>query len=163
MSNKEIRERLMNEMIEYHNNKNPGLNLTPKIFYPKIKYSRGIFLYERELALPEFYFELTDSNYTGPIDSNRTLYQWIGNEFKKEEYTKNESSFGTSYTVPFEEFIEYKHITTEKVPEKLELYDSTVRDSPYEKMTMRDYCAIQWMRPVSEKQWLNDLIKQEQR
>ena len=65
--------------------------------------------------------------------------------------------------ITFEEFIEYKHITTEKVPEKLELYDTTVRDSPYEKMTMRDYCAIQWKRPVSEKQWLNDLIKQEQR
>jgi hypothetical protein len=157
-NNKEIREKLMNSMIEYHNNKNPGLDLSGKNFYPKVKYTGGIYLYERELVMSEFYFELVDSHYTGPTDDKRTLYKWCGNEHCKEEYKKVENNIGTSYLIPLEEAVPYIHTPKSiPVPEKLELYD-VVSDSPYDKMTIKDYCAIQWRKPVSDKQWLNDLI-----
>lgn len=34
-------------------------------------------------------------------------------------------------------------------------------DLPYTKMSLRDYAAIQWKRPVSHKKWLNELIIKE--
>jgi hypothetical protein len=33
------------------------------------------------------------------------------------------------------------------------------KDAPMSKMTMKDHCAIEWRLPVSDKQWLNDLIR----
>ena len=31
-------------------------------------------------------------------------------------------------------------------------------DVPYDSMTLRDFAAIQWKKPVSHKRWLNELI-----
>jgi len=38
--------------------------------------------------------------------------------------------------------------------------NTTVDDAPYSDMTIRDYIAIHTGKPVSNKGWLNELIKQ---
>ena len=129
-----------------------------------------------------FFFELIDSD-LNPVDPERKIYRVPYNDNFEEEYELNAKG---SYLVPLEE-LKVVHpssiaiskmgafstapvkepVSTSvfKVTEKAQATINVQRapapmeDAPYSEMTIRDYYAIQTGKPVSTKNWLNDLIK----
>ena len=124
-----------------------------------------------------FFFELIDSD-LNPTDPERKVYRVPPTSSFEEEYELNAKG---SYLVPIEE-LKVVHRSsvaiskmsaftgTEtgvfKVTQKAQEAASTIpnapspmEDAPYSEMTIRDYFAIQFLKPVSAKNWLNDLIK----
>lgn len=119
-----------------------------------------------------FYFELIDSD-LNPIDPERKIYRIPPSNSFEEEYELNAKG---SYLVPIDEIrvvnrtstaivksaiIENTYFNTEekKTPPVIFKAPSPIEDAPYAEMTIRDYYAIQTGKPVSCKNWLNDLIK----
>ena len=183
MLSKQERDEKVADIKQYHENV-MSLISSEYIFYPKtVNTYQGvnyISLYERELVNTNFFTELCNESVeiTDPL---RTLYQWKGNKHCIEEYKKYENSFGVKYSVPLEEFIKVntkeilekysivkpskvKKISTKSVkPEeiKYDILEIDKKDEYIDKLTIRDKCAIEWKKPVSEKKWLNELIKQQ--
>jgi len=118
-----------------------------------------------------FYFEVIDREYE-PVDTqNRTVYRIPYNPHYAEEYDMN--GLG-SYLVPIEELRKVNPVSVaisgptavvgnqSKQPAVKPATFATATssdDEPYSEMTIRDYYAIQSGKPVSNKTWLNDLIK----
>lgn len=126
-----------------------------------------------------FFFELVDFD-LNPINYNdRKVYRIAPSKSYDEEY-----EIGTvgAYLVPIEElkvvnpqsvainkesaFIDDKNIfkVTQKAQQtampKVSEINVIKDDAPYTEMTIRDYIAIHKGQPVSNKEWLNQLIKQ---
>jgi len=129
-----------------------------------------------------FFFELIDSD-LNPVDPERKIYRVPYNLNFEEEYELNAKG---SFLVPLEELKivnrqsvaiskmgafatapvnEPVSTSVFKVTEKAQATVNVQRapapmeDAPYSEMTIRDYFAIQTGKPVSAKNWLNDLIK----
>lgn len=127
-----------------------------------------------------FYFELIDSNLE-PDDINRTVYRLAPTLDYQEEYEMDE--YG-KFLVPLEELriinrqsvaiskesaatssdsvldkTKYTPIKSVKVENQYFTTSSIVEDALYSQMTIRDYIAIHSGEPVSEKKWLNELVK----
>lgn len=129
-----------------------------------------------------FFFELIDSD-LNPTDPERKIYRVPFNEFFEEEYELNAKG---SYLVPLEELkvahrqsIAISKLNaftatakeeqgtingnlfqlTQKAQASVQRAPAPMEDAPYSEMTIRDYYAIQTGKPVSTKNWLNDLIK----
>jgi len=144
--------------------------------------------YEREiLGGKDIYTEFCDRDFN-PEDPKRTLWKWQFNSEYKTEYKLSDPHPGTKdcrYLIPIDELINVKEVhyptqqvvtVEEKVPEAVTpapvvkevvketpaeaLLDapSAGEDVPYADMTLRDYAAIKWQKPVSLRGWLNDLI-----
>lgn len=124
-------------------------------------------LFASELLKPKgFYFELTDRE-LNPVDPNRTVYRVPYNPAYNEEYEMTEKG---SYLVPLQELRPVDPQTVaingisaliEEVPEKAKPKfeePTQTNDAPYSEMTIRDYYAIHTGKPVSTKEWLNQLI-----
>ena len=71
------------------------------------------------------------------------------------------------YLIPVEELIcvdefhkekEAQAIEEENDEPPFESMPDPASDVPYADMTLRDFCAIEWKQPVSQKKWLNTLI-----
>ena len=126
-----------------------------------------------------FFFELIDSD-LNPTDPDRKVYRVPPSNSFEEEYELNARG---SYLVPVEE-LKVVHRSsvaiskmsaftgTEtgvfKITQKAQEINpilsipnapSPMEDAPYSEMTIRDYYAIHTNKPVSAKNWLNDLIK----
>jgi hypothetical protein len=103
------------------------------------------------------------------------LYKWKHNPFYDEEYeTTDPNAQGhVRYLIPVSELIKIKaepkktetkktEIDTEEVnglfPDFDDIMDSDL-DAPLSSLTVRDLAAILLQKPVSNKKWLNDLIK----
>jgi hypothetical protein len=128
------------------------------------------------------YIEVIGRDYK-PITNERTVYRVPYNPHFEDEYELNERG---SYYVPLEELRivnptsvaiskssaaissdsvlknskqETKNpaVTFFKAP--ISISSTSVDDAPYSDMTIRDYYAIHTGNPVSNKHWLNDLIK----
>jgi hypothetical protein len=129
-----------------------------------------------------FFFELIDSD-LNPVDPERKIYRVPYNLNFEEEYELNAKG---SFLVPLEELKivnrqsvaiskmgaistapvkEPVSTSVFKVTEKaqatvnVQRAPSPMEDASYSEMTIRDYFAIQTGKPVSAKNWLNDLIK----
>lgn len=124
-----------------------------------------------------FFFELIDSD-LNPTDPERKVYRVPPTSSFEEEYELNSKG---SFLVPIEELkvvhrssvainkmsaftgtVESVFKVTEKAREALvniPKAPSPMEDAPYSEMTIRDYFAIQFLKPVSAKGWLNELIK----
>jgi len=125
-----------------------------------------------------FYFELVTRE-LDPVDPKRTVYRIPYNTAFEEEYELNEKG---SYLVPIEQLRSVNHqavaiskyeavrstenvFTTNPNPiiKDMPMYKAPASmdtsDAPYSEMTIRDYYAIHTGKPVSAKNWLNDLIK----
>jgi hypothetical protein len=108
------------------------------------------------------YIEFTSKELV-PEDPERKLYKWRFNPHFEEEYEKTEPNPQTGhvrYLIPVEELTVVKSQKTEEVvqPEMdLELPDPNL-DQPFDQMTIRDLAAILLKKPVSHKQWLNEII-----
>lgn len=107
-----------------------------------------------------FFFELISSD-LDPIDPQRKVYRVPYCASFEEEYELNPKN---SYNVPLEEL----RVVNDKAPavvapSSVPAPTATPRwnndDAPYSDLTIRDYYAIQSGKPVSNKSWLNDLIK----
>lgn len=105
-----------------------------------------------------------------PEDPNRTLYRWRFNPHFREEYASSEATESgyVRYFLPVEELEEVYlkpadlKITAGKgkpAPEIKLPFDPN-GDLPMDQMTIRDYAAIHLKAPVSQKAWLNELIKE---
>ena len=125
-----------------------------------------------------FFFELIDSD-LNPIDPERKVYRVPYNPSFEDEYELNAKG---SYLVPLEElkvvhrssvaiskmsaFTGAEEEPVFKVTQKAQEMLATIpkapapmEDAPYSEMTIRDYYAMHTGRPVSAKNWLNELIK----
>jgi hypothetical protein len=120
-----------------------------------------------------FFFELINRS-LDPIDSERKVYRVAPSNSFEEEYELNEKG---SYLVPLDElrvvneqsvFISKASAVTSSdkilakptsIQEMAYKAPAPMEDAPYSEMTIRDYFAIQFLKPVSAKTWLNELIK----
>jgi len=124
-----------------------------------------------------FFFELIDSD-LNPTDPERKVYRVPPTPSFEEEYELNSKG---SFLVPIEELkvvhrssvaiskmsaftgtTESVFKVTQKAQEALANIPkapSPMEDAPYSEMTIRDYYAIHSGKPVSAKNWLNELIK----
>jgi len=118
-----------------------------------------------------FFFELINRS-LDPADPERKVYRVAPSNSFDEEYELNEKG---SYLVPIEELrvvnpssvaiSKSSAVTSSDSILKSNLSGiaykapAPMEDAPYSDMTIRDYYAIHTGKPVSAKQWLNDLIK----
>lgn len=135
-------------------------------------------IFPSEFKKPKgFFFELIDSN-LNPIDSERKVYRIPPTEGFEDEY---ELTAKGSFLVPIEELKTVHRSSvaisklsaftgTEKpvfkVTEKAQEIQKSIPKAPalmedalYSEMTIRDFYAIKTGKPVSTKQWLNELIR----
>lgn len=146
---------------------------TPK-YIPRLCYAHKgdkiIGFYPSEIkGGQDIYVEFCDRNLL-PEDADRTLYKWTYNPHYEEEYAKSDPHPSTGdqrYLIPIDELLVVKNLhkevktyeLEEEKPKVDEFEEIPVNiDAPYADMTIRDYMAIQWKKPVSNKKWLNDLI-----
>ena len=128
-----------------------------------------------------FFFELIDSD-LNPTDPERKVYRVPYTPSFEEEYQLTSKN---SYLVPIEElkvvhrssvaiskmeaFTGMENTSTDNVFKITQQVQRVVphipnapalmEDAPYSEMTIRDYYAIHTNKPVSAKNWLNDIIK----
>lgn len=97
-----------------------------------------------------------------PEDPNRTLYRWRHNPHFKEEYATSDPNEGgfVRYFIPVDE-LEEVYVEQEKINKKddIKIPFNPNTDAPMDQFTIRDYAAIHLQQPVSQKAWLNDIIK----
>jgi hypothetical protein len=142
-------------------------------------------LFDNEFKRPKgFYFELINNDLE-PTDANRTIYRVPYNEYYADEYQMDERG---KFLVPVEQLKKINRqsaaivkevviaesdraIKEEKqsyIPPKPPLPFSAepqtpvvpkLEDAPYSEMTIRDYITIHTGRPISNKAWLNEIVK----
>lgn len=111
----------------------------------------------------DIFIELTDGNNI-PLSEDHKLYKLPYNPHYKEEYeehysTPNDSST-LGYFVPVSELVEIvKPIMTKDflLPEKR--VEKDLEDCHHTELTARDWACIHLKTPQSNKNWLNELIK----
>ena len=99
-------------------------------------------------------------------DPSRTLYKIKYNPFYEEEYLAEPTKSGDNrYLIPLSEMIivEPESVKTESTNNPFPDFESsfldTDTDTALAQMSVRDFAAIMWKKPVSNKKWLNELIK----
>jgi hypothetical protein len=132
----------------------PQAMYCPKMFYtPSGKSELYVSFFITELQRgQDIYTEMVSRDYNSE-DNSRTLYRWNYNELWKTQY----ESTGTTperYLIPVSEL---EKVTIGEEPE--EEPDLDEDDFPISDMSIRDFAAIMWLRPISRHTWLNDLIK----
>jgi len=158
---------------EFHQKTLNDLGKPNAVFIPKMAYKphgkteRFIACFLSEINRGEDVFIEFCSRDNDPEDPDRRLYKWIFNAHFEAEYEKTPPDPTTGhvrYLIPVGELIVVKvnkvsepEITEQKEINFEELADPN-DDLPMDQMTMRDYAAIHLGKPVSRKQWLNDLI-----
>jgi hypothetical protein len=170
------------EMRDYNSDLISDLGISPYDFNMKTQFYDeqrrlvvGIFPSEFKKS-KGFFFELIDSD-LNPVDPDRKVYRVPYTPAFEEEYELNAKG---SYLVPIEELkmvhrssvaiskmsaftgTENTFKVTQKAQEaalSIPNAPAPMEDAPYSDMTIRDYFAIQFLKPVSAKTWLNDLIK----
>ncbi len=162
-----------------------NLVTTPK-FIPKMAYvpksgdERVISFFPSEIMGGQDIYTEFVSRALIPEDSERRLWKWHFNPEYDSEYVKTDPHPATGhqqYLIPVAELIDVakQHVEVKKKPEKEsenaqtelelettgnELAHVKLNDAPLVEMTIKDRAAIEWKQPVSDKPWLNELIKQ---
>jgi hypothetical protein len=161
-----------------------ALGIPEAIYIPKMAHHvsglTGIHMgfFESELNHSKDVYTEMVSMSMEPEDETRTLYKWRHNPHFKEELVPSdvEVTVSTRYYIPFDELVEVnmpatkkrgpykkkvKPIVNEEVkaPIRTIVVDHT-EDLPMEAMTIKDYITIHTGKPVSAKQWINDIITQ---
>jgi hypothetical protein len=176
------RETLLQEARTYHKDLIKDLQIDEKDFTIK-----KVFRHEGKIVVPimgyEFtkpkglYFEIATNDYKGFAGEDRTVYRLPNSE--KEEAIPD-PVYADRYLVPLEVLRVVnphsvaisksaaatssddvlKKYKSESSPTSVKIFSTKpVDDAPYTDMTIRDYITIHTGKPVSSKQWLNDLIK----
>lgn len=178
VSNPEERKENLKKIKEFHKATLAGLGVNDFSLLPKLAYRPSgkteihvSFFYSEISKGHDVYLEFTDRNNV-PEDPERTLYLWKFNPHFDEEYEKTEPTESTGhirYLVPVEELKVIKKyspeatITIEKEVKLKPALDFSLpnpeTDPPINDMTIRDLAAIILGKPVSNKEWLNQIIK----
>lgn len=180
---KEKRARLT-QMKEYHQPTFDRLGIKLPKFIPKWAYVPNgkeelhVAFFENELNHgADTYTEFADRDYMLQNPDKRELYKLRYNPHYATEYERLPAATegnNDRFLVPISELILIKSSSqqAEITFEEPELDDSALKteqdfglpnpstDSPFSQMTIRDVAAILWKRPVSQKDWLNKLIKE---
>jgi hypothetical protein len=156
------------ELIKFHEQKFIMNGIEEPLFIPKCAYQprelNGLHMgfFESELKKSsDIYTECVSIN-LDPEDPDRKLYKWKYNPHYAEEYPATEPNANghVRYLIPVEELIEVT-IPEPKEPSAFPDFEmmDVEGDEPIARMTMKDFYAIVHNKPVSDKKWLNDLIK----
>ena len=169
------RDRLK-KLREFHQKTLDTIGVSDALFIPKMAYrpygktELHIAFFASEINKGEdVYVEFTSKELV-PEDPERRLYKWRFNPHFEEEYEKTDPHPVTGhfrYLVPTEELVYIKMVEETPVPPVIEtivpkefdLVDANT-DLPLDQLTIRDLAAILLKRPVSQKPWLNEIIKQ---
>lgn len=160
-------------LLEKHKPLFDKLGISNPTFIPKMAYPDNgeiiIGFYPKEInAGEDVYTEFVSRDFE-PEDQERRLWKWVYNPEYAKEYRMSEPHPSTGdrrFLVPVDELIDVAKDILQKEQKQtgqldvfnlLEVPDGN-SDQPYTNLTMRDYAAIQWKRPVSHKKWLNELI-----
>lgn len=158
------------ELIKEHEFKFDILKVKDPLFIPKCVYKPysgaelHIAFFPSEIGREvDIYTEFTSISLE-PEDPTRTLYKWNYNPFYKEEYetTVPNEKGDVRYLIPVSELVKIEmgieNVETTALEDFADLMDPDL-DAPLSSMTVRDIAAILLKKPVSNKKWLNDLIK----
>ena len=175
---------LSKKLFEKHKPVLEKLSVVDPLFLPKMNYyskplnCRVVGFFESELKFgKDIYVEFVD-RYHQPEDPLRRLYLWKFSNPEELEKDETDDRF-TKYLVPVTDFV----LIGESVPDldlpwkdadedsrivlpvepksaKQLSVDNKLSDLPIGEMTIRDIVAILHRKPVSSKDWLNELIKQ---
>ena len=150
------------ELKTKHNKLFEKLGIDNPFYIPKM-------FFGTPLSMPLFMSELKDGLdvYTEKVsksfeseDATRTLYKWKHNPNWATSYPTKPMMHGEGnmYLIPFTELIP---IVEEK--KKDPVYDFGIvdpdSDLPIDQLTIRDLAAILTGKPVSLKQWLNEIVQ----
>lgn len=180
----EEKRELSKKLFEKHKPILEQLSIEDPLFIPKMNYyskplnCRVVGFFESELKFgKDIYVEFVD-RYHQPEDPLRRLYVWKFRDPENLEKDEADERF-TKYLVPVTDFV----LIGESVPDldlpwkdadedsrivlpvepksaKQPSVDNKLSDLPIGEMTIRDIVAILHRKPVSSKDWLNELIKQ---
>ena len=168
----EERKKRIQDLYEHQMEKFMQENVSEPLFIPKMAYKpatkdeKHITFFASELERAEYYevpknvyTEFISSEYI-PEDPKRTLYKWVFNPHWRTEYDIIEAteSIQERYMIPVAELRIVQQVAAQKEI-KLPQLDLGPTDEPFNMLTIRDLAAIMLKKPVSNKQWLNEIIK----
>jgi len=160
------------ELFREHEYKFKLLDIENPLFIPKCAYKPyggsdlvlGFFPSELKRGV-DIYTEFTSIDLE-PEDPKRTLYKLRHNPHYADEYeaTEPNAQGHVRYLVPVDELIKIEIKQEDPLPNTgvFPNFDDIMdpnMDAPLNSMTIRDLAAIMLREPVSQKQWLNELIK----
>lgn len=170
----EERKKRIQDLYEFQMEKFMQENVAEPLFIPKMAYKpamkdeKHITFFASELERAEYYevpkniyTEFISSEYI-PEDPKRTLYKWIFNPHWRTEYDVIDAteSIQERYMIPVSELrIVQQPVAQIKKDIKLPSLDLGPTDEPFNMLTIRDLAAIMLKKPVSNKEWLNEIIK----
>jgi len=166
----------LKKLREFHQKTLDNLGVSDALFIPKMAYrpygktELHIAFFASEINKGEDVYVEFASKELVPEDPERRLYKWRFNPHFEEEYEKTDPHPVTGhfrYLVPTEELIHIKTVASEPSapvlefdsPKDFDLVDANT-DLPIDQLTIRDLAAILLKKPVSQKPWLNEIIKQ---
>lgn len=164
------------ELMKYHQKVFKALGITNPLYIPKCAYrpygkdELHMGFFKSELSRDQDIYTEYTSIALESEDPTRTLYKWKYNPFYDEEYetTEPNGQGHVRYLIPVSELIKVTAETKKTEPTKTEVeglfpdFDGIMDadlDAPLSSLTVRDLAAILLQKPVSNKKWLNDLIK----
>lgn len=139
----------------------PDAEFIPKMAYiPKGMDSLHIGFFASELSRGvDFFTEFVNKDLV-PEDPDRQLYLWKYNQYWQEEYQQVQSGSYTFTMIPVSEL--YKvGIPETKLDAKTvsnEFSIASLNDAPISELTIRDLAAILLKKPISNKNFLNEII-----
>jgi len=170
----EERKKRIQDLYEYQMEKFMHESVSDPLFIPKMAYKpvmkdeKHITFFASEIERAEYYdvpkniyTEFVSSEYI-PEDPKRTLYKWVFNPHWRTEYDIIEAteSIQERYMIPVAELrVVQLPVTQPQKEVKLPSLDLGPTDEPFNMLTIRDLAAIMLKKPVSNKQWLNEIIK----
>ena len=153
------------------------LGINDPLFVPKPFFGqeKTCYVFPSEIRLKKDLYSEKVSKSFDPEDEFRTLYVLKFNEGINEKYPIKMFGEDKVLLVPIRDFEEVKvpdRPVKEYFKEPKETKKETVKkpkkssvkvtnDAMYKDLTIKDYCAIKWKKPISDKDWLNNLIKKE--
>ena len=161
------------KLREYHQPMLDALGKSDALFIPKLAYipkgkdEAHVSFFLGELKKQQdVYMEFASKEYESE-DPERTLWLWKYNSYWEDEYDKTEpmANGQVRYLIPVSELLKVN--APEKKEDKgkqlsveffKEMMDPNT-DAPIDQLTIRDLAAILLKKPVSQKKWLNDLVK----
>jgi hypothetical protein len=164
------------ELMKYHQKVFNALGVSNPLYIPKCAYrpygkdELHMGFFKSELSRDQDIYTEYTSIALESEDPTRTLYKWKYNPFYDEEYetTEPNGQGHVRYLIPVSELIKVTAETKKTEPTKTEVeglfpdFDGIMDadlDAPLSSLTVRDLAAILLQKPVSNKKWLNDLIK----
>jgi hypothetical protein len=164
------------ELVKYHQKVFNAIGVPNPLFIPKCAYRpygkddlyMGFF--KSELSREQDIYTEFTSIALEPEDPTRTLYMWKYNPFYDEEYetTEPNGQGHVRYLIPVSELTKIKTEPKKTEIKKTEadglfpdfddIMDADL-DAPLSSLTVRDLAAILTGKPVSNKKWLNEILK----